>query len=308
MDENWIIEENRLQFDFYPVITNFDVSAYSPVITLDADVREIGINQHIETYEFGYTDEIAEISIISDTSETILWTYDLSAGNWGWASGTDLNFNIAEFSGQDVQFRFRTYGTSTSAWFWWDIFSMKLIADYDKDLSINSIGGSANIVPNQPATFTVEITNLGHESQTGFMIELISLKTGNVVGDMQVSSQLPPGLTDYFSIDWTPTGAHNTALYAKVILPGDKYEENNEYRSHFLRVRPDVTYSVLIWDNDNGIDNILDPEKGDVIQASLAMVRAFDGAGIPYELLANLPEDLSVYDMIFTTMGCYCLG
>lgn len=45
-----------------------------------------------------------------------------------------------------------------------------------------------------------------------------------------------------------------------------------------------------------------------MIQAEIGIKRALDAAGISYDLYSYLPTDLSGYDMIFATLGCYCLG
>jgi len=93
-----------------------------------------------------------------------------------------------------------------------------------------------------------------------------------------------------------------------VILEGDEYEPNNVSLSHFLRVDPGIEYNIFVWDFDNSIETITDPEQGDAIQPSTGLSRALDAAGLDYDMGLYLPDNLDTYDIIFSTMGCYCVS
>ena len=78
--------------------------------------------------------------------------------------------------------------------------------------------------------------------------------------------------------------------------------------SHFVRVNPDIDFNILVWDNDNSIETILDPENGDMIQPSTGLTRALDAAGLNYDFCSDLPDDLFEYEILYGTMGCYCVS
>jgi len=111
-----------------------------------------------------------------------------------------------------------------------------------------------------------------------------------------------------YDFSWTPNAAQNTFLYALIVNDGDEYVLNNSSNGKFLRINPDIECDILVWDNDNDIPSIVDPEKGDVVQPSAGLERAIGFAGLEYDFVNDLPDDLYNYEMIFSTMGCYCLS
>ncbi len=52
-------------------------------------------------------------------------------------------------------------------------------------------------------------------------------------------------------------------------------------RIHFLSgLDPDIDYNIMVWDYDNGIQTVVDPDKGDLIRPAVGLTRALDNAGI----------------------------
>ncbi len=64
---------------------------------------------------------------------------------------------------------------------------------------------------------------------------------------------------------------------------------------------------VLLWDNDNGSD-FLDPEGSGYVGCQYKIQQALTANGITYNTVSTLPVDLSGYDVVFVTLGIYCLG
>jgi len=308
IDNNWVVNPGFLRFHASPEVTNFDLSVISEEITLPFNVHELIVNQYIDVYEFLATIEKANISILIDTSEVILWSYELSSGNWGSSTGTDMALSINQYAGSTVRVKMNTTGATTYGWDYWDIFEVSITANLMKDLSVDGIDGPNNILINQTDTFSVSVSNNGQEAQSDFEVELYCMKTGDLLGNFLVSDSIQPGETRSYIINWTPTTAYNTSLIGKVVLNGDEYAINNVYKSHFLRISPAISYSILIWDNDNNTAQIVDPELGDLIEPDEGLTRAFDAAGITYDFCTALPADISGWDMVFTTLGCYCLS
>jgi hypothetical protein len=87
LDNNWTWLDGKIQFYWSPIISNFDLSATSPLITLDENTTELVVKQFLHVY-VGTNDEVAEILLIKDDVEVSLWEHPLSNGDWGNPSGS----------------------------------------------------------------------------------------------------------------------------------------------------------------------------------------------------------------------------
>ena len=65
--------------------------------------------------------------------------------------------------------------------------------------------------------------------------------------------------------------------------------------------------SILIWDNDNNSD-FLDPEGAGYVGCEYGIQQALAANGLSYSTVYTLPADLSIYDVVFVTLGIYCVG
>lgn len=76
-----------------------------------------------------------------------------------------------------------------------------------------------------------------------------------------------------------------------------------------LFIIPSYIFSqqVLIWDNDNNSD-FIDPEGTGYIGCEYKIQQALTANGITYTTVSTLPADLSSYDVVFVTLGVYCVG
>jgi hypothetical protein len=308
LEQNWSLSSGKLQFYWSPTVTNFDLSAVSPFIDLHENTLELVVKQHLDAFGSSNPPEAAEIYLIADDGEYLLWDYTLNYGNWGQSTGSDIAFDISEFAGQTVRIKFRTFGPTTFNWNWWDVFNLKLTALFENDIEAMAVTGPSNLYPNENGTWSVTIKNLGLLPQTDFNVTLHSLKYQEIIGTTVVSEILQPQETISVDFTWTPELAHNTALFADVVLANDEFEDNNTTKSLFVRIKPDIEFSVLVWNNDNDIQTITDPEIGDNITPTTALTRSIDNTGISYQLVNSLPAFLNEYDIIFASLGCYCLS
>ncbi len=306
LEENWSIAGGKLEFYWSPQVPGFDLSAVSPVISLPENIYELTVNQYLDVFT-GTGTEFAEINLIVDGVTTVLWNYNLNNGNWGNGNGVELSFPIEDFAGQNVQVEFRTYGQDTFNWNWWDIFDVKMSAFFDHDLTVTSIIGPTKIELLETGTWSVLVKNLGSEIAENFTVQLFSLKSGDLIGSLDNSGSIQPEQTLVFDFDWSSSTAFNTAFYGVVIKDGDQFETNNVSKSYFVRIEPDVDYQILVWDNDNGIQTVVDPEKGNNIEPSKGLTSALEEAGLEYEYFTYLPDNLNDYEIVFSTMGCYCV-
>lgn len=307
LEENWLIDGGKLTFYWSPNITNFDVSAYSPVITLHESVGELAITQYLDAFSTS-SNEVAEISILFDDTEDVLWSHPLSAGNWGTQNGEEIEFSLTDYAGMDVQFRIRTYGNDSFNWNWWDVFKMEMTVYLDNDLSVTSISGPAQIELLEMGEWTVEVKNSGSSAISDFEVKLFDFKTGDMIGSIDDMEVIEPQESKSYSFEWNSAAAYNTVFYGAVVSEGDEFEGNNVSKSHFVRVNPDEEFTILVWDNDNEIPTVTCPEKGDEIQPSEGLTRVLDDAGYNYLVTYFLPDNLYPYDIIFSTMGCFCVS
>ena len=76
-----------------------------------------------------------------------------------------------------------------------------------------------------------------------------------------------------------------------------------------LLIMPCYVFSqqVLIWDNDNNSD-FLDPEGTGYVGCEFKIQQALTTNGITFTTVSTLPTDLSSYDVVFVTLGIYCVG
>ncbi|MBE0661697.1 MAG: hypothetical protein IH597_04435 [Bacteroidales bacterium] len=308
LDQNWSIEGGMLQFYWTPTISNFDLSAISPVIELDPNVQDLIVNQYLNVFGASNPSEVAEIRLITSSSEFLLWSHSLNSGSWGSASGTEVVFDISDFAGQSVQFKFRTFGPSTYQWNNWNVYSLEVTAIFQNDLAVSSIDGPNILSADITSVFSVSVSNPGSEPQADFTVSMFCYKTGNLIGTAEITEVVEPQQTATVEFEWTPSQVLNTAFYAEIEHEGDEFEGNNKSKSHFIRVKPENIFSVLVWDNDNGIATITCPDQGDVVRPTVVLTRALSKTGIDYQLVNALPNELNEYNIIFVSLGGYCLS
>lgn len=308
LEDNWSIANGKLRLYWNPAITNFDLSATSSSITLPENTMELIVKQYLDIFSVGNPPETAEIILVASGNNNVLWSHTFDNGNWGNPAGSELVLDVSEFAGQEVQIMFRSYGPTTYNWNWWDIFSVGFTQMLNCDLTALEVSGPTVLDISETGQWEVQVKNLGDQSQTDFTVQLFSNKFNELLGTLNVTDDLAPGEEKNYEFEWTPDLAQNTTLYGKVVKEGDEFEQNDISTTHFVRVSPDIDFSILVWDDDNGIETIIDPEAGDEIQASTALTRALDATGLDYIFVTSLPQNLTQYDMIFCTMGCYCLS
>lgn len=306
LDNNWSIESGKLLFSWSPSITNFDLSAVSSEIQLPETVSELKVSQYLDVFSSGA--EYAEISIVSGGEENVVWAYDLNSGNWGVTGGSELVCDISAFGGQNTRIKFRTYGGNTYNWNYWNIYEFCLTTMLDNDLAVVNFYGTTVIEPEATGTWDLEIKNVGVESQSGFMLKLVNVKTGDVVDEIEYTETIATQQTEFLSFQWQTDQVQNTVLQAVIELEGDEFPMNNTSAGCFVRVNPDIDFSILFWDFDNNIETISDPEIGDLVTPSTALSRIIESAGFDYDYVTSLPDNLIEYDIIIATLGCYCLS
>ena len=307
MDENWTVANNRLVFSWMPQATNFDLRATSQPFYLNQQATQLLITQYLNIF-YQSAAETAQIILITEEEEITVWDHPLTNGSWGSLNGTDLEIPVDEYVGQMIQVQFRTFGETTFNWNDWNVFNISVTGNFDQDIAATKITGPKSLELFEPGIWTVDVKNLGMETMSGYTVSVYE-NTGNaLIGSLTESGSIEPGETRFYDISWQPQAAFNTSFKAVVESIDDQFAGNNKSASMFVRIKPEMEMNILLWDNDNGIQSVLDPEKGDMVQPSTGLKRILDDADIMYELASYLPANLDDYDIVFCTMGNYCLS
>jgi len=227
-----------------PTVAPYDLSAISPVISLPDNVFECIATHYFD--EFSAVDEMAEISIISDGSEEVLWSWDLTQGDWGVAGGEDLALSIADYGGEDVQFKFRSYGSSTYNFNDWFIYNIAITASLGHDLCAYTIDGPESCIINQEETWSVTVKNTGQNIENNYTVKL--MKEGEEeLGSVDITTPIDVGEEVSVDLSWTPVIAEVTYLYGKVELVGDEFPGNDTTPELTVNVYPIGVVNALIW-------------------------------------------------------------
>lgn len=306
LDANWSVVSGMLQFAWSPAITNFDLSAVSEEIEFPETVQELIVTQYLDVFSSGA--EWAEIRIVIAGEETVLWTYDLSNGNWGTTGGDELVLDISAFGGETAQIKFRTWGETTFNWNYWNLYEFTLTSMLENDLAVTDFSGSTVLTPETAGMWDVEIRNNGSVEQSDFIVKLVNIKSGEVVDEVEVTDVIAPQTNHFLEFQWQTDQVQNTVLQVVIDLEADEFQMNNTSDGHFVRVDPELDFSILFWDFDNDIQTITDPEIGDLVTPATALSRVIQAAGFDYDYVTTLPNNLADYDIVIATLGCYCLS
>jgi len=304
---NWDVTDGALSMFYYPIVNNYDFTAFSPEIEIPVNGGDLTLMVFVDVYSTYVTNEVCEISVVGDGIDDVLWSHELSSGLFGGYLGAPVTLNLDNYSGETVRLKLHSYGATSQALWGWFVYSLNLTTLFDHDLRVVEIAGPGHLDPNQTGTWTVEIGNLGSEPQSNFEVKLFSTKAVDELATAYFDQTLLPGQTGFAQLQWFTDVVHNTTVDALIVSANDQWAENNRSKPAFLRIEPEENYTVLIWDNDNGIANIQNPETGQEEDASTGIKNTLGLAGINYDLVQTLPSDLSFWDIVIVTMGCYCL-
>ena len=303
LDSNWSIDGGKLEFYYSPTVTNYDLSAVSPVINLPDNVGDMVVKQWISTYSI--VDEIAEIAILHDGSESILWEYEMLEGDWGEMNGTDISLSLSSFAGESIQLRFRSYGESTWNLNNWDVYNITIFAMYDNDLAFNEFIGPMSIEQNQVGSWFVVIENKGINEIDSYSVQVYQDETyiTELYNEVPIYSEEAQTLD--FSYQFVETGDFN--LTAEVVLDNDEFLDNNISSPFQISVYPEGALQILIWDNDNN-SHLTDPDNYQTVGCEYGLEKALESNLVYHDTVTELPDYLYEYDAIFATLGIYCVG
>jgi len=304
LDSNWSFYSGSLQLSWTPTVTNYILSAISPVISLPDNVGDLIVSQYIDSYS--PVNEIMSIGIILDGVPQELWQYELLGGNWGVSGGEDVSISLSEFAGEDVQLQFRSYGASTYNFNYWYIYNAMITSFYDNDLAAIEVLGPPNAELNQPEMWQVIVRNMGMNEQNNFTVKLFQ-ESDIELGNIDVSTTIQPLEIVAYNFFWTPEVLEDTEVYGEVILVDDEFESNNVTENFEITIFPGGERQYLLWDNDNG-SHYIDPNSGTSKNSEDGIEEALAANGIGFQLVTELPKVMRNYNVVFICLGLYCVG
>ncbi|MEA2095740.1 MAG: hypothetical protein U9P73_03455 [Candidatus Cloacimonadota bacterium] len=304
LDSNWSFTGGALRLSWTPTITNYDLSAISPVLSLPDNVGDLIVTQFIDSYS--PVNEIMTIGVIIDGSPQELWEYELIGGNWGSTGGEDVVLSLSEFAGEDIQLQFRSYGSSTYNFDYWYIYNVMITALFDNDLAAIEVLGPPNAEINQPDMWQVIVRNIGMFEQNSFTVKLFQ-EGGLELGSINVSETIQPLEVIAYNFYWTPEVLEETELYGEVIFIDDEFEDNNITQDFGVSIFPEGERQFLLWDNDND-SHYTDPNTGITKNCEDGIEETLTANGIDYQVVTELPKVLRNYNVVFACLGLYCVG
>lgn len=304
LESNWVIQYGALELYWFPQIDNYDLSAISPVINLPGNVGDLVVTQWISTYSI--VDEVAEISVLYNGSEDIIWSYEMINGDWAEIGGDDLVLSLFPYAGLDIQLKFRSFGSSTWNFNNWTIYNLVILAMYDNDLAAVEIIGPPNAEQNVEDTWSVKVENKGLNTQVDYSVQLYK-EGGFEIGSIEGTIPLESTEIAIYDFNWTPTELGDTYIYGYVTLDNDEFLDNNTTPDFDVFIYPQGALQVLIWDYDNG-SYYLDPENLYYVGCEFGLEGALTSNEIEFTTVIELPPVLYNYDMVFVTLGLYCVG
>jgi hypothetical protein len=241
LEDNWSMQTGNMYFNWSPSVTDYNLSASSPVITLPDNAGDLLVTQYA-TY-FSYVDEAFEIAVLHGDEVDILWSHT-GPNNWGTSGGSLLTLSLIPYQNQNIQIRFRSYGTSTYNTDGWWIYHLAIEGSFDDDLEALSIAGPTTPSVGTTADYTVTVRNNGVNTQTNYTVKL--MKQGEIELGSVPGTVIETGETADFTFSWTPAEEGPTFLYGEVELDDDEVPENDTTVPYNIVVMPDDVLVVTI--------------------------------------------------------------
>jgi len=214
LEGNWSFTNGYMQLYWSPTTENYDMSAISPVITLPDNAGDFHVTQYVNYYS-SFVDEAFEIAVIVDGTPSVLWTHS-DGTDWGQDGGSLLTLSLVPFQGEDVQLRFRSWGSSTWNINHWRIYHLGIEGSFDDDLEGLEITGPLSPNMGVPADYTVTVRNNGMNTQTNYTVKLMMFD--GIELDSVAGTTIEQGETIDYVLTWTPATEGAAVLYGEVEL------------------------------------------------------------------------------------------
>ncbi len=247
LEANWSITLGYLQFNWTPTQTNYSLSATSPVITLPANTGDLHITQWIN-YFTNPASEAFEIAVLVGDTAHVLWSHS-NGIDWGSSGGELLTLSLIPFQNEDIQLRFRSWGSTTWNINYWRIYHLGIEESFDNDLEASAISGNTTPSAGIPTDYTVEIRNNGVNTQTDYTVKL--MQEGNVEISSVPGNPITAGQAINYVLSWTPLTEGQTSLYGEVVLAADEVPDNNITPSLNVFVHQEGSVAVTVGTETN---------------------------------------------------------
>jgi hypothetical protein len=236
LEGNWSITSGYLRLHYAPIVEPYDMSAISPIISLPDNVRYLHVTQHINYYADA-VDEAFEIAVLIDGIPNVLWVWDTVGADWGVMGGSLLTLPLNDFQGQDIQLRFRSWGSSV--WYgleWWRVHHVAIENSHFNDLEAVNISGPVALSVGSTGQYTVTVDNIGMNEQNDYSVKL--MKEGNIELASIAGLPIQPDETIDYLFSWTPDETEVTYLYGEIDLIIDENQDNNTTQELLIEAYP----------------------------------------------------------------------
>ena len=248
LEPNWAISGGQLTLGWSPSVTNFNMTATSPIILVPASAGDLVISQYLDEYTGqGNPVETYKISVVANGVTTDLWTYAEDA-DWGVTGGENLTVSLAPYAGQSIQLKFNATGETTFNFNYWYIYEMTAYANLAVDMGALSLTGSTTPTQGTATNYVVTVKNNGQSAVSAYTVKLMKDATTEI--GSQAGTTLAVGATQTHAFSWTPAAAGPAVLTGKVIVTGDLNPNNDVTAPLNITVQPTGIQAVTIGSGD----------------------------------------------------------
>jgi len=306
--DDWLLEGNWdyradqevIQLDWNPGTLNYDFSACSPEIYLPDNTTDLVLTHSI--FNHSANDEVAEIRVITQEGDELLWNYFYSNGDF---AETDLSLDLSAYAGETIQLKFRSYGSNSFNIEWWKIFNVTIYSMVTIDIKAIEVVCHDFIEQNATEEIGVRIKNTGMTFVSNFQVKLH--KETQEIATATYEATLSPGEEDTLFFSYSFSKPEDTWLKGEIILENDNNQTDNITEQHNAMVYLSGLPVCLVYDNDNN-SHYFNPENGLFMPCEESITSALEANNIPFLLTRELPIVLDLYDIVFVEAGIYCYG
>lgn len=99
------------------------------------------------------------------------------------------------------------------------------------DLSVTRLNGNTVVNTSKQQTFRVEVTNEGSAAVSNYKVQLYNYNTNEILGETVCTEPIDSEQTQDISVNWTPAQTGTIWVSARVVLDGDTYPEDNNWKN-----------------------------------------------------------------------------
>jgi len=164
---------------------------------------------------------------------------------------TQFTVSFADYAGPDQYIAIKHGLGGSSRYIYLDDILLEEILD--ADMMLSSLQAPRIATAQEVLDFNLVVRNNGTQTQTSYMIRLMSLDTRDILASMPVDNTLEPEASMQHTIRWTPSMPCDMVVYAEVLLLGDGCLVNDASDPVPISVYPTETYIPVVGDDASAL-------------------------------------------------------